>query len=80
MPPPVFGGKLKVRECGQEGWQNRLTFSRILPLGATYQLQVSDNMVDWENLGDPVVGMGSKVEFSALSSDFKKFYRIIALP
>ena len=64
----------------QEGWQNRLTFSRILPLGATYQLQVSDNMVNWENLGDPVVGMGSKVEFSALSSDFKKFYRIIALP
>lgn len=69
-PPPVVT---------QENGQNRVTFSRLLPLGASYQLQGSDNLVNWQDLGSPVAGDGTRKEFTALSVGGKKFYRVIRL-
>lgn len=66
-------------EFSQENGQNRVSFSRMLPLGASYQLQGSDDLVSWQNLGSPVAGDGTRRNFSALAAGSKRFYRVIRL-
>jgi hypothetical protein len=62
------------------GGQVSLVFSRILPLGANYQLQSSPNLVSWTNVGSPVQGTGGEVQFGGVSTNPKLFYRVIPAP
>ena len=60
--------------------QVTFSYSRILPLGANYQLQSSPNLSVWTNVGSPVQGTGGEVQFTGVSTDPKLFYRVIAVP
>jgi hypothetical protein len=50
-------------------------------IGVQYQLQGSNDLSDWQDLGDPVEGDGSDaIRFHSTKDAPMKFYRCIALP
>lgn len=62
------------------GSQVTFSYSRILPLGANYQLQSSPNLSTWTNVGSAVQGTGGEVQFTGVSTNPKLFYRVITVP
>ena len=82
LDPVAYPGKpvLPPQITVGTGGEVTFAFSRILPLGARYQLQSSPNLVSWTSLGDPVQGTGSEVRFAGASTNPRLFYRVIAVP
>jgi hypothetical protein len=82
LDPVAYPGKpvLPPQITVGTGGEVTFAFSRILPLGARYQLQSSPNLVSWTSLGDPVEGTGSEVRFAGASTNPRLFYRVIAVP
>jgi len=81
LDPAAYPGKAAAPpQVTVTGGQVNLVYSRILPLGANYQLQSSSNFSTWSNVGSPVPGTGREVQFGGVSTDPKLFYRVITVP
>ncbi len=52
----------------------------ISQVGIKYQVQSSDNMVSWTDIGIPLVGNGSTMSSLQAIRSNRKFYRLIVIP
>lgn len=48
--------------------------------GVSYQLQGSDDLVLWDDVGTPVLGIGEPIRILQPVRNNHKFYRYLALP
>jgi hypothetical protein len=70
--------QLYTFESGQLGIHTAVEVNFLALPGSTYQIQNSSNMIDWINVGSPIIGTNQAVQqlFSTLGAD-AKFYRVI---